>query len=164
MSTLLIVTSCVTKQVRDKLSSPTGDRAMLGGRCFGPIKNLLNPPGSNEKLLSDHLYHSLTTIELNNSNCGIIIDGDFNRLDTNFVQRHFKLKQLVKSPTRGEVILDLVLINLQNYYSPAEVLSPFGLSDHNTVFLKPKIRTQKVCTKKTIIVRDATASNKTCIF
>ena len=118
------------------------------------------PPGAYDKLLCDHIFQIPTTTESSNSNCGIVIGGDFNRLDTKYIQRHFKLKQVVKSPTRGDAILDLILTNLQNYYSPAEILPPFGLSDYNTVLLKPKMGVKKVSTKKSIMVRDTTPSNK----
>ncbi len=46
------------------------------------------------------------------------------------LNNHFSLKQLVKFPTRGRSILDLILTNLDKFYQPPEKLPPFGLSDH----------------------------------
>ena len=50
---------------------------------------------------------------------------------------HFRLKQIVKVPTRKKATLDLVLTNMHEYYSPPQAYPPFGLSDHNVVVATP---------------------------
>ncbi len=45
----------------------------------------------------------------------------------------FLLKQIVKEPTREDVILDLILTNMSDFCSPVEVIAPVGLSDHKSV-------------------------------
>jgi hypothetical protein len=118
------------------------------------------PPGTDGKSISDHLFQSLLLAESQYPNCGIIVAGDFNKLDVSYIQRHFKLKQLVKAPTRGQATLDLILINLSELYSQPEITSPFGLSDHNTVSVVPKVRTPRQASKKSITVRDTRTSKK----
>ena len=93
-------------------------------------------------------------------NCGFVVVGCFNRLNTTPLQNHFKLKQLVKFPTRGQAPLDLFLTNMYDYFSAPESFSPFGLSDHATVIVKPKIRVPNQNTRKSIIIRDVRESNK----
>ena len=119
-----------------------------------------HPPGADGPSLVNHLFQSLSTAESLYPNCGLIIAGDFNRLDVNSIRRHFKLKQIVKVPTRGQAILDLVLTNLSDHYSPVEISPPFGLSDHNTIMVKPKVRSPGQSTRRSITVRDTRPSRK----
>ena len=71
------------------------------------------------------LEHSLAALP----NCGIILTGDFNRLKTSRLQKHFKLKQLVKFPTRGNATLDLFLTNVGDHFATPEPYPPFALSN-----------------------------------
>lgn len=118
------------------------------------------PPASDIQSISNHLFQSLSAAESMFPNCGLIVAGDFNRLNTSSLQRHFKLKQLVKSATRGQAILDLILTNMSQYFSSPEISPPFGLSDHNTVLLKPEARVTGQSTRKLITVRDMRDSRK----
>ena len=70
--------------------------------------------------------------------------GDFNRLNVSRISRQFRLKHLVKFPTRGCHILDLVLTNQGEYYSVPKKLPPFGLSDHFAILVNPKSRPFKL--------------------
>ena len=96
------------------------------------------PPGSDPQSFINNLFQSLSTAESSFPNCGLIVADDFNRLNIGSLQRHFKLKQLVKSATRGQAILDLILTNMAQFFSSPEINPPFGLSDHNTILLNPK--------------------------
>ena len=96
-------------------------------------------------------------------NCGLIITGNFNRLNTGRLQCHFKLKQLVKFPTRGDATLDLVLTNLGDHFSTPECFPPFGLSDHRTVIVQPRTRVPNQHTRKSITIRDIRDSKKMCL-
>ena len=88
----------------------------------------------------NYLIECLSFIESNYSNCGIIILGDFNRLNIIRLKNNFNLKQIVNFPTRGQNILDLVLTNLKNFNEKTENLSPFGLSDHVTIKVRSRTR------------------------
>ena len=59
--------------------------------------------------LIDHLFDNLFAAEAMLSNCGIIVTDDFNRSDTNRLYNHFKLKQLVIFPKRGQTPLGVIL-------------------------------------------------------
>ena len=80
----------------------------------------------------DYLSTTLTTIEGHYPGCGIFLAGDFNRLNVSRLSTQFRMKQLIRSPTRGDRILDLVLTNLPQIYdkNSVQILPPFGLSDH----------------------------------
>ena len=105
----------------------------------------------------------MTAAEAMFPNCGLIITGDFNRLNTGRVQNHFKLKQLVKFATRGDAVLDLVLTNMSDHFSSPQSFPPFGLSGHCTVIVQPKRRESNQHTRKSITIRDIRVSKKICL-
>ena len=72
----------------------------------------------------------------------IIILGDFNRLNISRLKYNYNLRQLINFPTLGKNTLDLVLTNLHKFYGQPVKCAPFGLSDHMSVELKPKYRSQ----------------------
>lgn len=119
-----------------------------------------HPPGTNDESMCDHLFHSLATAESTFPNCGFIVTGDFNRLDVSRIKRHFRLKQVVKAPTRKDVTLDLVLTNMHKFYNTPTTVPPFGLSDHNTVLVSPKARVKVPNNKTVSFKRDRSARNK----
>ena len=99
------------------------------------------------------IYHPL-----NNNN-----PEDFNRLNTKRLQNIFGLKQIVNFPTRGDKILDLVLTNLREYYKDPIQRPPHGLSDHMSVEVQPKDRSQLPDSRSTIKTRDLKPSNRLAI-
>ena len=66
-------------------------------------------------------------IEENYTNYGIILLGDFNKLDFKGDAKCFQLKPIVKFPTRGSNTLDQIFTNLQEYYCSPVPGPPFGL-------------------------------------
>ena len=116
-----------------------------------------------DQAMPNHLTSTLTTIEGKFPGCGLLLCGDFNRLNIKRITTQFRLKQLVNKPTRGERILDLVLTNLPHLYdkNSVQTLPPFGLSDHNVVILRPKTRpVREGSSRKQILRRDTRASRK----
>ena len=81
-----------------------------------------HPPGADSQLITNHLFQSLSAAESTFPNCGLIVAGDFNHLNVDSLQRHFNLKQLVKSPTRGQATLDLILTNMAKFFSQPEII------------------------------------------
>ena len=138
--------------------TPRGFSCIIFGLVYYPGRT--SPAESDPHILNDHLFESLTLAEAALPNCGIILTGDFNRLNTSRLQKHFKLKQLVKFPTRGNATLDLFLTNMGDHFATPEPYPPFGLSDHCTVFVRPKERIPNQKTRKSISIRDKRASNK----
>lgn len=96
-----------------------------------------HPPNEEDSLFLDYLISSLDKALIKHPNAGIMLLGDFNRLNYQFICNHFNLKQTVKNPTRGDAILDLVLTNLSQYYNIPQILSGIGLSDHNSLIVCP---------------------------
>ena len=67
--------------------------------------------------------------------------------------RQFRLKQLVKFPTRCSNTLDLILTSFPQYYGIPTKLPPFGLSHHSTAVVEPKFRQEKSKSTSRIMVR-----------
>jgi hypothetical protein len=69
----------------------------------------------------------------------LIFTGDFNRMPINDLTSQLNLVQMVNSPTRGDAILDLILVDpelKQHYLDP--ITGPnLGKSDHLSVLLRP---------------------------
>ena len=120
------------------------------------IGTVYHPPNADTKSMLEYLFKSLTEIESQYPNCGLLLAGDFNRLDIKSLVRHFRMKQLVHLPTRKDQTLDLIITNLFQYYSgdSLTIHPPFGLSDHNVDTLYPKERSVNTQTKKVIKKRD----------
>ena len=122
---------------------PRGFSCLIAGVVY-------HPPGAEDNSIGDHLFQSFALAESRFPNCGFIVAGDFNHLDVTRIKKHFRLKQIVKSPTRKDVILDFVLTNLNDHYVSPEIFPPFGLSDHNVIMASPKVRFENLNTRKVI--------------
>ena len=94
---------------------------------------IYHPPNDNDPAILDYLWQSLSSIESRFPNCGLLIAGDFNRLNTKRLQNSFDLKQIVTFPTQDDRTLDLVLTNLKEYYKDPIQRPPHGLSDYMSV-------------------------------
>ena len=112
---------------------------------------LYHPPNADNNEMLHYLRTSMEYFEANYTNCGIILLGDFNKLDFKFVAKCFQLKPIINFPTRGLNILDQVFTNLKEYYNSPVAGPPFGLSDHITVTIFPAIRKTRQTQKKVVI-------------
>ena len=124
------------------------------------IGTLYHPPGADDQLMLDYLYKSLSSIESRYPNCGIILLGDFNKLNVSGLNGNFNLKQIIMFPTRGQNTLDLILTNLASYYSTPTKLSPFGFSDHITIKVQLLDRPTAPRSKTVIKYRDLRPSKR----
>ncbi|XP_072050129.1 uncharacterized protein [Amphiura filiformis] len=107
----------------------------------------------HQNLLTDHLLSSVDFLRTKYPDIGILILGDFNRMNVNTILRGNDFKQLVDFPTRGDATLDLMLTSskLNEYYAKPRPISPIGLSDHVSILWNPKIlpkATMKSCSVK----------------
>ena len=110
----------------------------------------------------DHLFQSLPAAESRYPYSVLILADDFNRLDVRSITKHFRLKQIVKKPTRrNAAILDLALTNLHIYYDEPRLFPPFGVSDHNIVTAEPKVKDNSRCSTKILLKRDRLVSRRT---
>ena len=49
------------------------------------------------------------------------------------------MKQVVRAPTRGSNVLDLIITDMSRIYKQANIIPPIGKSDHSTVLWEPEI-------------------------
>ena len=126
------------------------------------IGTVYHPPNGDDNSMIDYLSLTLTSIEGYYPGCGIFLTGDFNRLNTNRLQAQFRMKQLVRVPTRGDQILDLILTNLPHLYdkNSVEMCPPFGLSDHNVIMVYPKNRLPQAFSRRSMSKRDTRHSKR----
>ncbi|CAB4012721.1 Hypothetical predicted protein [Paramuricea clavata] len=123
-------------------------------RGFSSIIGIVyHPPSSNAPAMNEYLSCQLSAFESSFPNTGTVLLGDFNKLNVSGFSRHFRLKQLVKFPTRGNNTLDLILTDLKEYYSTPEKLSSFGLSDHLTI---ERLRYPGFCVRTSVKQDDTT--------
>ena len=108
----------------------------------------------------EYLTNCLSTLEANYASSGVILLGDLNQLNTSRLPSNFGLKQTVNFGTRGANTLDKVLTNLQHFYDPPQKRPGFGLSDHFSVEVKPKQRSNASRTKQKITSRDMRPTNR----
>mgnify|MGYP001800060252 FL=1 len=123
---------------------------------FGTVYHTLHPEGACDNVMLEYLTTSLTTIEGLYPGCGIIVTGDFNRLNISRLMGQFKMKQLVRTPTRGECILDLIIKNMPQVCDKnlVQIFPPFGLSDHSVIFLQLKPRPSRNASRRVVTRRD----------
>ena len=98
------------------------------------------PPGQSvekEHEMISYLTDGLDKVLHSRPSTGIIIAGDFNKLNLRRLCNRFNLKKMVSTPTRGNNILDQILTNMADLYLPAKHLPPLGRSDHQCLLLSP---------------------------
>ena len=78
--------------------------------------------------------------------CGIIVTGDVNQMNDTFLRIHYRLCQVVGTPTIGLAILNKIWTNMNETYFPAVTISELGLSDHAMVLLRPNVNTSTIHT------------------
>jgi len=123
-----------------------------------------HPPGADNESMRDYLRDCPTKIEGLNPNCGVIFAGDFNKLEAKSTFRLFQLKHLINFQTRGPNTLYQIFNNLSEFYVDAKRLPPFGLSDHLTMAMPPKVREKSSKPKSKVIkIRDKRPSKKSSV-
>ena len=115
---------------------------------------------AENEFMQEHLFQSLQLVESRFHDCALIVAGDFNRFDTRPIERHFRLKQIVKIPTRKDAMLDRVLTNLHRVSVPSQGVPPFGLSDHNTITAEAKVRDNSRHQSRFVFKRDKRESRE----
>ena len=104
------------------------------------VAAVYSPPSDNQdESLIHYLTQCIDTIQTRHLHAGIILLGDFNRVNTSPLCQGNALIQVVNKPTRVDVILDKIFSNLSVYYKVPQILSPVGhTGDHNCVTWVPK--------------------------
>ena len=95
-----------------------------------------------DNCIIDFLTDEFDVLQNQSPDINIILSGDLNRLDTSSLESAFNLECKVTSPTRGNAILDQILVSsaISMHYPSAEVgpsLFTRRRGSHGQVFLKP---------------------------
>jgi hypothetical protein len=113
--------------------------------------------------ITDYVISSVDNILDNDLVDGsLLIAGDLNQFPTSMIETTLSLKQIVKSPTRGNSILDKILVDskLHDKYGSVIIGPNFGNADHNTVMIKPATpESSPTCIKKVYDYRQSHMSN-----
>ena len=91
----------------------------------------------DENARVNYIIDTIDSVRSTQPDCGVIILGDFNKLDFKDILTHHNLKQLVREPTRGDRTLDLIITNLHHHYFKPIVNANLGCSDHSSVHWSP---------------------------
>jgi len=138
--------------------------ARLRRRCNSiVVGTLYHPPSASDPAIMEYLIRCLSAIESCYPNCGILIAGDFNRLQITLLGNNFQLKQIVHFPTRGRRALELILTNISQYFQDPIERPPFGSSDHASIELQPNERAHVKQPTITIKARDLRPSKRQAI-
>ena len=153
------ILSCLYNEDREVLWAMLRPKRLPRGNSCIIIGVVYHPPDANNNDMLVYLRTSMEYIEANYTNYGIILLGDFNKLDFKRDAKCFQLKPIVKFPTRGSNTLDQIFTNLQEFYCSPVPGPPFGLSDHITVTILPAIRKRRQTQTKVVKSRDKRPSN-----
>ena len=88
--------------------------------------------------MRDHIITCVDTVIRSHPECGVIITGDFNQLEDNFLRTHYRFVQVVEVVTRGKATLDKIWTKMVEVYTPPVIISELGTSDHSMVLWEPK--------------------------
>ena len=105
------------------------------------VCGVYSPPNSpHHELLHQFLTDSMDALHTKYQDIGFAILGDFNKMDIKPVLRNHNLKQIIKFPTRGNAILDLILTNINYLLGKPVAMNPICKSDHICIVWKPEIK------------------------
>ena len=77
------------------------------------------------------------TVRMTTENAACIITGDFNDFNTDILEQHTLLTQVVEHATRGNSVLDKILTDLVDHYQEPVVSAPISSSDHSVITCVP---------------------------
>ena len=105
----------------------------LTGIAVSIVYHPANLNAQEHKDLNEYLINTTDLIRNKYPDHGVFPLGDFNDFDTRNLTSNQNLKQVVKQPTRGSTILDLIVTNLDKIYSSPTIVAPLGSSDHSII-------------------------------
>ena len=110
-------------------------------------------PADAQRARASYIIERIDSVKSAHPDCGVILLGDFNTLDVTNILTNHTLKQLVREPTRGNSVLDLVISNLASYYNKPVVSAHLGSSDHFSVHWvpNPNYDSSKLTAKKKVV-------------
>ena len=110
-------------------------------------------PADEQRVRASYIIECIDSVKSAHPDCGMVLLGDFNTLDVKNILTNHTLKQLVREPTRGNSVLDLVISNLASYYNKPVVSAHLGSSDHCSVHWVPNSNygSSKLTAKKKVV-------------
>jgi hypothetical protein len=114
----------------------------------------LPPSMSSEDLdrFYDYFYDCYDKLISESSDTFFIVACDFNPTNNGFqiksISNMCHLNQVVKNPTRGTNMLDLIFTNCGDFFKPPEILAPIASSDHATIVWKSTLQEPKKMPRK----------------
>ena len=87
-------------------------------------------PADLQRTRASYIIECIDSVKSAHPDCGVVLLGNFNTLNVMNILANHTLKQLVREPTRGNNVLDLVISNLASYYYKPVVSAHLGSSDH----------------------------------
>ena len=124
----------------------------------GPISKIIccafySPPYSKKKTkLIEHIASTLQDLLLDHPGAGVVIAGDRNDLSVErLISMESTLRQIVRIPTHGRKVLDVVLTNIWRFYNDPIIVNPVPVddpskgvpSDHLGVVVKPIVNPEQ---------------------
>ena len=111
-------------------------------RCRVVILALYVPPNlhaAQYEAINDYIITNVDSALGSIEGCSLIIAGDLNQLPTSDLMSTLNLSQRVHHPTRGNSILDKMLIeqSICEAYDEPTIIPNFGTADHSCVMIKP---------------------------
>ena len=97
---------------------------------------IYQPPDADDKAMTSHILSCLDTVTRDHPLAKVVLLGDFNQM-RDAALLSYPLRQVVRSPTRENAILDKIYTNLQDWYERPVVLPNIGTSDHRAVVMVP---------------------------
>ena len=149
---------CLYNEDREVLWAMLRPKRLPRGYSCIIIGVVYHPPDANNNDMLVYLRTSMEYIEAKYTNYGIILLGDFNKLDFKRDAKCFQLKPIVKFLTRGSNTLDEIFTARVLYCSPVAG-PPFCLSDHITVTIFPAKRKRRQTQTKVVKSRAKRPTN-----
>lgn len=98
-----------------------------------------SPESPNPRFTFQHISDTCDLLKTQYPFSKLIICGDFHEINTNELQAHLQLNQIVNFPTHHHNTLDIILTDMSYFYQSPIPMSPFGQSTHTSVFWSPKL-------------------------
>jgi hypothetical protein len=98
---------------------------------------IYHPSDGNDWLMSNHIIECLDRILQQHPYSGIVLLGDFNRLNDKVIF-NYPLTHVVSGSTRCKATPDKIFTNIPEWFHPAEIIPNVAASDHPAVIMSPK--------------------------
>jgi len=121
---------------------------------------IYHPPLGNHRRLSEHICYCVDAVKAKFCNVAVIVAGDLNQFNENYICRTLSMKQIVSEATRESAILDKILTSIPDWYLKPEISPQIGKSDHKCVVMMPKFSEKHRPVNRPTLTRCASYMNR----